>query len=232
MAQKETGALRKRQQIAQSNKTMFLWVAGISVVVGVAGVVSLFLIQNWMFNQKVLAEKHATVKVLRSNNEAVQELKKNIRLLETNEALSSAKAKGEDKALQVVLDALPADANSLALGASLQNKLMAGIDNLTLESLTVDPVIGVENSGEEEIFVEEGTVSDNPNAINFRLSVSSSDANALKELLVRFEKSIRVIDIRALTLDRTEDKLTMSIEASAYYEPAKTVELKDKVVKP
>lgn len=109
---------------------------------------------------------------------------------------------------------------------------MAGIDNLTLESLTVDPVIGVENSGEEEIFVEEGTVSDNPNAINFRLSVSSSDANALKELLVRFEKSIRVIDIRALTLDRTEDKLTMSIEASAYYEPAKTVELKDKVVKP
>lgn len=231
MAQKDTTALRKRQQIAQSNKTMFLWVAGASVLLGIALVVSWFLIQKMVFNQKVLSEKGDTIAVLKQNNEAIKTLKENVRVLETNEALNSAKSKGTDKALQVVLDALPADANSLALGASLQGKLAADIDNLTLDSLTVDPVVGIENSSEEEI-IEDETVSENPNVINFRLSVSSNDANALKELLLRFEKSIRVIDIRSLTLEQTEERLTMSIEASAYYEPARTIELKDKVVKP
>lgn len=232
MAQKDTTALRKRQQIAQSNKTMFMWVAGAAVLLGIALVVSVFLLQKMAFNQKVISEKRETIATLRQNNEAIVELKENIRLLETNEALNSAKAKGEDKALQVILDALPADANSLALGASLQQKLIADIDNITLETLTVDPVIGVENLEGEELAVEDAFTSENPNVINFRLSVSSNNANSLKELLQRFEKSIRVISIRSLVLEQTEERLTMSMEASAYYEPARTIELKDKVVKP
>lgn len=231
MAQKDGTALRKRQQIAQSNKTMFLWVAGASVLLGIALVVSWFLIQKMVFNQKVLSEKSDTISVLEQNNEAIVSLKENIRVLETNEALNAAKSNDTDKALQVILDALPADANSLALGASLQDKLVAGIDNVSLDSLTVDPVVGVENAAEEEV-LEEDASAESPNAINFRLTVSSNDANALKELLLRFEKSIRVIDIKSLTLEQTEERLTMNIEASAYYEPARKIELKDKVVKP
>lgn len=231
MAQKDGAALRKRQQIAQSNKMMFVWVAGVSVVVGIAGVVSVFLLQQMAFNQKVLNEKSNTISTLRDNNEAIVELKKNIRVLETNAALNASKARSEDKALQVILDALPADANSLALGASLQNKFFDGIDNLTLESLTVDPVAGIENVDGEEAVVEEGVEAE-ANAITFRMSVSSTDANSLKELLQRFEKSIRVIKVRSITLERSEDKLTMNIDASAFYEPAKKIELRDKVVKP
>ena len=231
MAQKDGAALRKRQQIAQSNKMMFVWVAGVSVVVGIAGVLSVFLLQQMAFNQKVLNEKSNTISTLRDNNEAIVELKKNIRVLETNAALNASKARSEDKALQVILDALPADANSLALGASLQNKFFDGIDNLTLESLTVDPVAGIENVDGEEAVVEEGVEAE-ANAITFRMSVSSTDANSLKELLQRFEKSIRVIKVRSITLERSEDKLTMNIDASAFYEPAKKIELTDKVVKP
>ncbi len=231
MPQKDSTALRKRQQIAQSNKTMFLWVAGASVIVGIAIVVSWFLIQKMAFNQKVINEKADTIATLRTNNEAIVALKDNIRVLETNEALNSIKASEDDKALQVVLDALPADANSLALGASLQKKFIEGIDGLTLESLTVDPVMGIESS-EEEGYVPESDVPAEENSISFRLTVSSRDANALKELLTRFEKSIRVMQVRSLNLERTENRLTLAIEGSSYYEPARSIELKDKVVKP
>ena len=230
MATKEV-ALRKRQQIAKANRTMFLWVAGVSVIVGFAAVGSIFLMQKLAFNQKVINEKNNTVSVLTKNNAAVAELEENIRLLDTNEGLNSVKANPEDKALQVILEALPADANSLALGSSLQQKLIAGIDGLTLESLNVIPVAGVEVSDDSAVQDASTATDEAQNQITFNLAVSG-DANALKALLERFERSIRAIDITNLVLEQANGKLTMTIDGRAYYEPARTIELKDKVVKP
>ena len=230
MAIKEV-ALRKRQQIAKANRTMFLWVAGVSVIVGFAAVGSIFLVQKLAFNQKVINEKNNTVSILTKNNAAVAELEENIRLLDTNEGLNSAKANPDDKALQVILEALPADANSLALGSSLQSKLIAGIDGLTLESLNVTPVAGIEVSSDGAVQDASATVDEAQNQIAFNLAVSG-DANALKTLLERFERSIRAIDITNLVLEQANGKLTMTIDGHAFYEPARTIELKDKVVKP
>lgn len=230
MATKEV-ALRKRQQIAKANRTMFLWVAGVSVIVGFAAVGSIFLVQKLAFNQKVINEKNNTVSILTKNNAAVAELEENIRLLDTNEGLNSTKANPEDKALQVILEALPADANSLALGSSLQSKLIAGIDGLTLESLNVTPVAGIEVSNDSAVQDASTTVEEGQNQITFNLAVSG-DANALKALLERFERSIRAIDITNLVLEQANGKLTMTIDGHAFYEPARTIELKDKVVKP
>lgn len=231
MATKET-AVRKRQQIAKANRMMFLWVAGASVVIGFAAVGSIFLIQTIAFNQKVINEKNATVATLQDNNAAVEELRNNIRLLNTNESLGSIKAKSEDSALQVVLDALPADANSLALGSSLQNKLINGIDGLTLDTLNVTPIEGSEVVGDES--VEDASLSEDgvDKAVRFTMTVSTSDPTALKQLLERFEKSIRAISIQSLVMESSGGVLTLTVEASAFYEPARTVELKDKVVKP
>lgn len=231
MANKEV-ALRKRQQIAKANRTMFMWVAAVSVIVGFAAVGSIFLGQKIAFNQKVINEKNKTVSILTNNNKVVGDLEDSIRLLDTNEGLNSVKAKSDDKALQVILDALPADANSLALGSSLQDKLIAGINGLTLESVNIDQVAGVGVSSDQN--VQQTTVAPadgTTNKITFRLVVSG-DANSLKQLLDRFEHSIRVIDITNLSLEQSNDKLTMSIEAGAFYEPARVIELKDKVVKP
>lgn len=231
MATKEV-ALRKRQQIAKANRTMFLWVAGVSVIVGFAAVGSIFLTQKLAFNQKVINEKNKTVSILTKNNEAIAELKDNIRLLDTNEGLNSVKAKSDDKALQVVLDALPADANSLALGSSLQAKLIEGIPGLSLESLTMTPVEGVEVSSDSNVQTATPSSSDkSDNKITFRLAVSG-DANALQQLLDRFERSIRAIDVTNLVLEQTNGKLTMTVDANAFYEPERVIELTDKVVKP
>ena len=224
MAQQEA-ALRKRQQIAQSNRTMFIWVAVASAVIGFALVVSWFLVQQIMFRQKVVGNKITTVTRLHDNNAAVADLQRNIGVVEsTNEALAleNVKASPSEKSLQVVLDALPAENNRLALGSSLQEKLVGGQPNVTLESLnTVDataissksPVSGVE-------------------VMPFSMTATSSNPNSLHDLLKRLENSVRTITIDSLKIEQSTSKTSLAIGAHAFYLPEKTIELKKIIVKP
>jgi hypothetical protein len=233
MAASQNTALRKRQQIANANRMMFVWVAGASIVVGFALVGSLFLLQKLWFNEKILAEKANTASVLTKNNQVVDDLKNQIRVLNTNQALQSSMIAGEDQPVQVVLDALPSDANSSALGASLQEKFLND-GALTIEALNVDPVAGVESQSNTSVQDASSTSTNAVNQIAFRFTVStdSGNASALKNLLQKLERSIRAIDISLLTIETQGNRLLLTVEARAFYEPAKTVELKEKTVKP
>jgi hypothetical protein len=232
MAAKET-ALRKRQQISQANRMMFMWVAGVSVIVGIAIVVSIFLVQKAWFNEKVLLEKTNTASALEHNNSVIDELKDEIRVLNTNEALRSSMAPGEDQPIQVVLEALPAVANSSALGASLQERFLND-PAITIETLSVDPVVGVESLGDTNVEDFSSSESDETNQITFRFSVSTGvgNASALKSLLQRLERSIRAINVTMLNIETQGSRLILSVEGYAFYEPARSVELRDKTVTP
>ncbi len=228
--QPKDAAIRKRTQISKASRTMFVWVAGVSVVLGFALVGSLFLVQKIVFNEKVLAEKDKTVAILKTNNANVKELEAQVRVLDSNEALTNAKAKSDDQTLQVILDALPSDANSLALGASLQGKLLAGISGLSIESLQVTPVVGVETLFADPSVQDAGATSTGSSEISFRFSVSGSEA-ALKEALQRLERSIRAIDVLSLTIESQGTARVLTVQARAFYEPTRVVQLQDKVVK-
>lgn len=227
-------AIRKRQRISNANRTMFLWVAIASAVVGAAVVVAIFLFQRMVFNEKVLAEKSNTVSTLRGNNESIEELKKNIRVLNTSQALIDSRLNGDEEPVQVILDALPDDANAAALGASLDKKLLAG-NGITVEALTVDTTDGQSDGNSAETTTDDTAASSDTvsqNQIGFTFTVSSGDLNALKALLQRFERSIRVVNLTSLTLEQQgENKYSLTGQGYAYYEPAKTVDLKEKEVK-
>lgn len=233
----KTIGAKKRQQIANANRMMFLWVTGVSVVVGFALVLSIFLGQKIWFGERVLAEKAKTVATLESNQKIITELQNNIRVLDTSQGLKDTRLSTEDRPIQSVLDALPADANSTALGSSLQTKLLSGISGLTIDTIKVDPVVGVETRSDSEQDVVDGGVSggDTPeNTIHFSLAVSTAANNpdALREVLLRLERSIRAIDVQTLSVTSQSSRLVMSLSANAYYEPAKTIKLEDKVVRP
>ena len=222
-------ALRKRQQIAKANRMMFLWVAGVSVVVGIALVLSIFLFQKLLFNEKVLNKKQDTVSTLSDNNKVVGQLKDNARVLNTNQNLLDSRAKEEDTALQAILDALPSEPNSSALGSSLQNVLLPG-DGIQVESLTVDPVAGSESTSD----TADTSAEADANTISFTFSVSapSDKIDSLRELLRRLEKSIRAIDVRTMSIEMQGSRITLTASAVAYYEPTKSIELKTEIVKP
>ena len=215
-------AIRKRQQIDSSKKTMFVFVAGAAFIAGVSLVVAFFLVQQIIFHGKVWGVKQQTISTLDKNLTAVDELKSKIRVLETNSALNSVKINDDSNALQSVLDALPDNANSDALGASLQNKFIGSVDGLMLENLSVDSIGSMDDSSSEPV---DGSV------ITFTMSVSGS-ADKLKDLLMRFERSIRVIDIVSSDLQANDNSLVLNIQGQAYFEPAQVIELESKVVKP
>lgn len=227
-------ALRKRAQIAKANRTMFLWIIAASLIVGASVVVAIFFGRNLIYNEKVLFAKNETLNVLRDNNEAVPELENAVRVLDTNDALASIKANPTDQNIQVILDALPADANSLALGASLQSKLLKDIGGLKLTSLQVTPVAGIESLDESaEVVAEEPVEGEETLAgseINFQFSVTGSQ-DELKQVLVNLQRSLRLIDVRTLTIASGDDSgLTLTVEGRAFYVPAKSIEMTDKEI--
>lgn len=222
-------AIRKRTQIAKANKTMFIWIAIASALVGVAIVVSIFLTQQLLYTEKVLAKKQETVSNLDHNLSVVESLKDEIQALDANSALLSIRASDTDQALQVVLDALPSDANSLALGASLQNKLLAGIEgNYSLESLQVTPVTGVEALATGNTVDASAGSADT--TIGFTFTVKG-DQTSLQKILRNLERSIRTINVTHVSIETRASELTMNIQGEAYYQPAKTLQLVDKAVK-
>ena len=202
----------KRKLIADSSRTMFGWVAGMSAVVGMCAVVGFFLVQQILFKAEVANKITTTLNTLRDNNKVASDLTKNVVVLETDSALNSVKANDDEKALQVVLDALPADRNPLALAASLQQRLLLGVDGITVESLSVDSSTSSSD--------EEGELT-----IPIQLQVSATSANAIKDMLVRLESSIRIIDIDNFVIERNDTSYRATISAHAYYNPAKEVEL-------
>ena len=223
-------AIRKRNQIAKANRTMFVWIAVASALIGTAAVISVFLSQQLFYNEKVLGEQQQTISNLKHNNSIVEELQNEILVLDTNADLAKVKANDSDKALQVILDALPSEANSLALGASLQNKLLIGIPGLQpIQTLQVNPVVGVESTDSSNtVDVGEGEIVEN--AITFNYTVAGTQ-DALRQVLENLERSIRTIEVTSLRVEnQTNGALVMTVGARAFYEPTIKLELTDKAV--
>lgn len=220
MPDKDTTALRKRAQIAKANRVMFVWVACASVVVSASVVVVTAMAQKGIHNQEAISKLHGTVKTLQNNNDSVDELKNAIRALGSNERLLHLRTNESDNALRVILDALPADANPAALGASLQTKLFP--PELEVDSINITPMGGV-IGGDDQADAGAGGV------IDFRFTVHG-DAEQLKLLLERFEKSIRTIQLSQVTIESNGSRQTLTVSGQAYYEPAKTLELKNESV--
>jgi hypothetical protein len=229
-----SAGLRKRQQISRANRVMFLWIAVISVIVGVSLVLVVFLTQRIWFGEKVITEKNKTVSVLKNNLANVNDLRDNIRVLNTNQDLASTKLNDSDDPIQSVLDALPADANSTALASSLQTKLLAGVPNITIETINVDPVSGVETNAADADTSASDTSVAGSNQISFNFSVSTSAASydALRQVLENIEKSIRPFNITNIDVEGQGTKVLMTASGISYYEPAQTIQLSQKVIKP
>ena len=226
-----TTAVRKRQQIANANKMMFLWVAGVSVLLGIALVASIFLFQKALFNEKVLAAKDKTASTLTANNEAVEPLQKNVQILNTNDDLRSVMIPGQDDPVQVVLDALPSEVNSSALGASLQKKFLS-MNGIQLESLVVNDPAGTGDDGIVSTTSDDTVAPANAISFSFTISSASNDPDSLKRTLVDIEKSIRPIDITSVSVEAQGARLNLKAQGVSYFEPPKTGQTTKELIRP
>lgn len=223
MATKDTTALRKRAQIAKANRLMFLWIAGASVVVSASIVVVIMMVQKGFHNQRAINALNETVTTLENNNKNISEIESQVRALGSNQALLKLRTNDADNALRVVLDALPAESNPSALGASLQRKLFG---NVTVETFQV-----ASGDSASTDAAEEPLTADAPQAIDFQFTVMGTPAQ-LKALLDRLERSIRTIHVLDAKIETTSRGQELSVQGRAYYLPSKVLELKNEDIKP
>lgn len=213
----------KQRAIDKSKQTMFIWIAATSAIIGICVVVAIFLVQLISYKTNVVSQTKATADTLHQNNRVAHELVNNVVALNADTALGEAKAYDSQEPLAVVLDALPADYNSLALGASLQQKLLDGIGGLTIESIVVDNGSSDDGSSSSDSKSDSLTVP-------VTIQVTASNINAVQEMLQRLERSIRVIDIDSFTIETTDTGYSVNIEAHAHYQPEKSVQLTNKTI--
>ncbi len=218
----------KRQQITRSNKTMFLWVAGASVIVAFSLVASLFLAKQMIFQTKIIAAKAETNNTLDANIKAAPALKKSVEKLIANPNLTDARATANQNNLSVIFDALPYVADDIGFGSSLQSVLLSGLgtpENITINSLS-------SSTSEEDTEIAGVVAPEGSQELAFSFTITGSDKD-IKEILARFDRSIRPIQITSLSLQAGEGgKVTASIQAKTFYQPAKTLQLTNKTVKP
>lgn len=213
----EAKIIKKQQRIQQSNKQIFIWVAIASVIVGFASVGVYFLYNKIVFHTKVIQKQDETISHLDKSIKNIEDLRTEIYSLQSNQNLDALKKENE-KAIQVIIDALPADPNTLALGASIEDVLLSGVSAVRLENINISEI-------DSEKIQQTGVLP-------FKMSLVANDANALREAITRIERSIRVIDFDRVTLERTNDNFSVNIDAHAYFEPAVEIKLGKETIRP
>ena len=113
--------IKKRQQITNTRKQVFTWVALAAALVVICLVVGWNLMQRINYQNKVNRDVGKTAQTMHDNVEAADKLIKNVNALKANAALSLPNLKADDSTVfQVVIDALPTEDDSVALSSSLQ----------------------------------------------------------------------------------------------------------------
>ncbi|MBX4199443.1 hypothetical protein KW789_00950 [Candidatus Saccharibacteria bacterium] len=121
---------------------------------------------------------------------------------------------------RIVLDALPTTYDFPALLTSMAKILTnAGINT---------PSIG----GTDQAGTITNEPSPNPQPANIDLTISGTgNYTAAVKFINDLQRSIRPIDITSLRLDGSESSLTININLTTYYQPAKTILLSGKEIK-
>lgn len=222
-SQRMTG-LRKRQQIAQAGRTMFLWIAAAAVAVSLAAVALQFLFTQWSYNNRVVGAKYKAASTLGRNIESSKELKDNVNELVGNQALASIRQEGSTNNLQVPLDALPSTPDLTALATSVQQAIVPR-SGVTLETLAPDVQTGLEDEG-----AEVPTSSDEPIEQRFTVIVTGN-YDAIRRFVGDLERSIRPMKVETLGVGGSQQSLRATMQIVTYYQPAKTIDIKKEAVR-
>ena len=221
MAEQEhlTG-IKKRQQISGTRKQVFIWVAAASAAVVICIIVGINLIQRISYQTKVNGELGKTAETLKNSANSIDELISNVNNLRTNRQLTLTNLKSDDSTVfQVVIDALPTEADAVDFSTSLQNEILSR-SGVTIDSIAVDAPLSTTSSSADDSSSNSGSV-DFPvaQAISFNVSVIGS-YNSIQETIENMQRSIRPITIDSIRLEGTDDNLTADIQAATYYSPS------------
>ena len=212
-----------------ANRTVFVWVVIASIVVGMCGVFTEFMVRQLMFNNKIIAAKSETNDIVKKNITAYEGLKSEIEKLYLNDSLVSLKKSQDTTALQVVIDALPTEDNKAAFAASMQLEVLAPTQ-VRLDGFTISSA----QDSTSQVAVAAGTTTTLPlgvEAVGFSFSINGRYQQII-DAIKNMERSIRPMDIQSVKFEGDDANMKANITAVTYFQPATQANLQEGVIKP
>jgi len=225
------GGLKKRQQIQNAGRSMFIWVAIASVAVSICIVTAQFLFQKWTFNNRVLDAKYKASSQLQKNIVNAKQLQDAVNALVSNDDLASVKTNQDDPNTKSVLDALPSTFDATALATSFQKAILSH-SGVAIEGINVpsDQAQTTTGGSAPAGTTPTNTSASTPQEMKFDVTVSGS-YDKIRGMLLDLERTIRPIKVMAITLEGDDAAMTATVSGVTYYQPSKSAQIKQEVVK-
>jgi Tfp pilus assembly protein PilO len=216
----------KRRLIDQANTRIVAYVGVAAFLVVFSLVATKTLIGQAAYQNRVISKKKAAVTQLKTDIAASSQLKTAYDAFTgTSQNVLGGDPSGvtskDGNNAKIILDALPSNYDFPGLTTSLEALL--GNQQVQITSIT-----GTDDEVAQS--TNQSSVTPQPVAIPFTVSVNG-DYTGIQNTVSAFEKSVRPMQIQSLTFAGNQGKLTLSVAAQTYYQPAKSLNIKKVVVK-
>ena len=221
-----TTSFTKRSLINKANSTMVVATTVAAFVLVFALVAGKSLSSQLAYQNRVLSAKKTALKQLKADLEARDSLQQSYKTFVASSPNvlggdpKGAADKDGDNA-KLILDALPSKYDFPALTTSLE-KIIIG-QNLK--------ILGISGTDDEAAQADKQTSPDpQPAAMPFQVQVSGS-YTSIQSLIGVFLTSIRPFQIQTMELSGDESSMVATITAQTFYQPEKSLEIKQEIVK-
>jgi hypothetical protein len=221
------GPTTKRMLINQANTRIVAYVSVAAFILVFSLVATKTLVSQAAYQNRVIGAKRTAVNQLKKDIDATNDLKTSYGAFTTTAqnaigGNSSGAGPQDGNNAKVVLDALPSDYDFPGLTTSLETLL-------TGQNVKITNITGTDDE------VAQGTnkSSVNPQPVPIPFTVSAEgDYAGIQNVVSAFERSIRPMQVQTFDIAGGNDgKLTISLGAQTYYQPAKSLNISTKVVK-
>ena len=216
----------KRVLIDKANARIVVFVSVAAFILVFSLVATKTLVSQAAYQNRVISKKRAAVNQLKTDISATGQLKTAYQAFTgtTQNVLGGNPAgtgpKDGDNA-KVVLDALPSSYDFPGLTTSLETLLGQ-------QGVTIDSIAGTD----DEVAQSGNQSSINPQPVQIPFTVVvEGNYDGVQNVIKAFESSIRPIQLQQIQIAGGKDKLTLTITAQTYYQPAKSLNIKKEVVK-
>lgn len=215
----------KRVAIDQANAQMVIAVAIASFITVFCLIASQAVWTNNRYLSKVADKKEAARNQLQDNLDAYKTLQASYRKFDTAQTNiiggnKSGTADKDGSNSKIILNALPSVYDFPAVTSSLEKILK---DNKIEGSIT-----GTDDQ------LNQQTVQSKPDPqpvpVEFTITLEKANYDKVKKLISVLEHSTRPMQIDALSMTGGQDNITLTVTAHTYWQPGKSVNIKEEVV--
>lgn len=215
----------KRVEIDKANAQIVVAVAIASFVTVFCLIASQAIWTNNKYLAKVTDQKEKALDQLQSNLDAFKALQSSYSKFDkANENIIGGQRLGngdnDGSNSKIILNALPSAYDFPAVTSSLE-KIMR--DNNIKGSI----------SGTDDQLNQQATLSQpdpQPIPIEFTISIEKANYEQVQKLISVLQRSIRPIQITTFSLNGGQDNITLDLKAQTYWQPGKSVNIKEEVV--